>query len=127
MTLSGIIYADGGKYRISDQSVNAMFSDAIEVNALDFEVSPMTGAALPENVSGEKNPWVAWGLTFTASVGICGIHRLYLGTSTGVFIAYLCTIGGCGIVQTIDWIVLLIGAINDDISKYIDNPKLFMF
>lgn len=127
IVLTGFAYADGGKYKINDETVNQMFTNAPETNGFDFTVSPLTGNALPEQITGEKNPWVAWALTFTAGVGICGIHRLYLGTKTGVFIAYLCTAGGCGIVQTIDWVVLLIGAINKDISKYIDNSKLFMF
>jgi len=115
--------ADGGKYKITDEQVDAYFVNAEEITpSSDFEMF-----ASPNGEVAEKNPWVAWGLTFTASIGICGIHRLYLGTETMVFVAYLCTAGGCGIVQTIDWVVLLIGAINEDIGKYIDNPKLFMF
>ena len=61
------------------------------------------------------------------SFGICGIHRLYLGTEILTFVGYLCTIGGCGILQTVDWILLLIGAINDDIRKYENNSKFFMW
>jgi len=115
--------ADGGKYKITDEQVDAYFVNAEEINvSLDYNM-----LSNPDAKVAEKNPWVAWGLTFTASIGIAGIHRLYLGTKTGVFIAYLCTFCGCGIVQTIDWVVLLIGAINEDIGKYIDNDKLFMF
>ena len=44
---------------------------------------------------------------------------------TGV--GYILTCGGCGIVATVDWIVLLIGLINNDISKYVNNPKFFMW
>ncbi len=40
-------------------------------------------------------------------LGYLGIHRLYLNSGPGVFIFYLLTGGGCGILTTIDWWVLL--------------------
>jgi hypothetical protein len=42
--------------------------------------------------------------------------------------AYIFTCFGIfGIVPLVDWIVLLIGLVNDDISKYEDNDKFFMW
>ncbi len=119
------INVSANSYSINDNAVDQMFAQAeqVSVNQIaDFTILPSTQAQLSS-----KNPWVAWALTFTASLGVCGIHRLYLGSSTGIFILYFCTAGGCGIIQTVDWVVLLIGALNDDIGKYENNQKVFMW
>lgn len=112
-------------YVVNDFAIDQMFAQAEQVSfeqLSDFNTLPMPNAELSA-----KSPWVAWALTYTAAVGLCGFHRLYLGSSTGVFIFYLCTAGGCGIVQFVDWIVLLIGAIENNTSKYENNRKLFMW
>jgi hypothetical protein len=44
------------------------------------------------------------------------------------WVGYILTCGGIfGIVPFVDWIVLLIGLVEDDISKYVNNPKFFMW
>ena len=58
------------------------------------------------------------------TVGILGVHRFYLGTSTTTMIAYVLTFGGFGVITIIDIIQLIIA---DDISPFIDNPKFFMW
>ena len=51
-----------------------------------------------------------------------------MGTATLTGVGYILTLGGCGIVATVDWIVLLIALVNNEgISKYEDNPKFFMW
>ncbi len=112
-------------YSINDKAVDQMFAQAEQVSV--NQIADFTTLPSPQAQLSSKNPWVAWALTFTASLGVCGIHRLYLGSSTGIFILYFCTGGGCGIIQTVDWVVLLIGAINDDIRKYENNQKVFMW
>ncbi len=121
------IHVSANEYKVNDRAVDQMFANATSVSTTqiaDFSSLPTPQSELRRS---SKNAWVAWALTYTAAVGVCGIHRLYLGSNTGVFIAYLCTGGGCGIIQTVDWVVLLIGALNNDISKYEDNEKLFMW
>lgn len=118
--LAVTVFADGGKYKINDQDVDQMFSSATELVVSDAG-DLMNLTSIPE-INGEKNPWIAWIL--------CGTyfgHRIYLGTKTGVIIGYILTCGGCGILTSVDAIVLLIGAINDDISKYVDNSKFIMW
>lgn len=115
------IFAEAGKYRVNDENVQEMFLNA-EESDLMINNFISTNAQLSD-----KNGWVAWGLTYTVAIGICGVHRLYLGSGAGVFIGYLCTGGGCGILQTVDWILLLIGAINDDIDKYVGSKKFFLW
>ena len=59
-------------------------------------------------------------------LGGLGIHRLYLGTATMIWIGYILTCGGIfGVVPFVDFIVLIIH--NDDISEFVDNPKFFMW
>jgi TM2 domain-containing membrane protein YozV len=58
------------------------------------------------------------------SLGLFGVHRMYLGTELYVPIAYTFTIGG-GCVLWIADLVLLITA--KDITPYLNNPNMFMW
>ena len=59
-------------------------------------------------------------------LGGLGIHRFYLGTEVMTGIGYILTCGGIfGIVPLVDFIVLIINI--DNISKYVNNPKFFMW
>jgi TM2 domain-containing membrane protein YozV len=74
----------------------------------------------------EKDPVIAWLISFPG--GMLGLHRVYLGTSTKTVLLYIFTVGGVfGIVPMIDWILLLQGIQNGDISKYIGNRKFIMW
>jgi TM2 domain-containing membrane protein YozV len=109
------------KYRISDESVEALFATATDVtltSAVSFN-SFGTDAVLAE-----KNALVAILLDFF--LGGFAIHRVYLGGKPILVLGYLITCGGIfGIVPLIDLIVLAINF--DDISKYIGNSKFFMW
>jgi hypothetical protein len=117
--------ATANDYAINEVAVDQMFNQADEISTVDF--SELMTANAPNAQLGAKNAWVAWALTWTAYVGVCGVHRLYLGSSTGVFLVYLCTGGGCGVIQTVDWVLLLMGALDNDVSKYEDNTKVIMW
>lgn len=58
------------------------------------------------------------------TLGLFGMHRLYLGTDLMVPIAYTFTIGGGGILWIAD-LVLLITA--KDITPFMNNPNMFMW
>lgn len=115
-------------YHLDHSKVDQMFASAEVVDFFDVEALAPMGSV---NYGSEayfvqdKDPLIAFLLSWF--LGYLGIHRAYLGTSTGTVIGYILTLGGCGIVATIDWIVLLIGVINNDISQYVDNPKFFMW
>jgi len=121
--------AKAESYSIDDNAVEALLASAVE-NPLSIEAinaaipsSPMDAQA---TVRGGKNGWVAFALAFV--VGGLGIHRFYLGTKVMTGIGYILTCGGIfGIVPFVDWIVLLVGAIKNDISDYEDNSKFFMW
>ncbi len=127
---AGVFAANAGasSYYLDNASVDLMFEKAEQVDMFEMSsMSPLSTAATSTSMltANEKDPAIAFILAWF--VGPLGIHRAYLGTSTGTIIGYILTLGGCGIVAFVDWVVLLIGLINDDISKYVDNPSFFMW
>lgn len=122
-----ITITHASNYKLNDQSIENLFSKAQVINITQFgnELSlPLNNA--PTAQLSEKDPLIAFLLcTFLGSLGI---HRAYLGTETLVIVGYICTGGGCGIVTTVDWVMLLISVIKkEDIGKYTNNPKFFMW
>jgi len=115
-------------YHLDNAAIDDMFARAevVEFNHME-PMAPLADMGYENQAFFESNkdPLVAFLLSWF--LGYLGIHRAYLGTSTGTIIGYILTLGGCGIVATIDWIMLLIGLVNNDISQYIDNPKFFMW
>jgi TM2 domain. len=118
--------AFAGNYTVDEEKIDELFASASvvtfsEIPAVDFS------AETPAVLSAENpNPWVAWALTWV--VGCFGVHRMYLGSQDLMWLYYTITCGGIfGIVTTVDWVVLLIGAIENDITKYVNNPKFFMW
>lgn len=131
------------QYKLDDAKVDAMFASAqtLTIND-DANLIDLTSYGTTSNqatVSG-KNPIAT--LLLCAFLGWAGVHRIYLGTSTGVWIGYLaittCGVVGCFIIPifgaalgfvipAIDGLFLLIGLINNDISKYENNTKFFMW
>ena len=125
MSLS-FVQANTSTYRINHTSVDQMFASAEQLdlataeNMMGFsEASVFLGAQ-------DKDPVIAFILnTF---LGTFGIHRAYLGTSGTTIVAYILTMGGCGIVAFVDWIMLLISVVNEEsISQYVNNPSFFMW
>ncbi len=115
-------------YRLNEAAVDEMFAQAEPVDFLAMNtMAPLAGASPSSHamLQQQKQPAVAFVLAWF--LGPLGIHRAYLGTSTGTLIGYILTLGGCGIVAFVDWVVLLIAVVEDDISKYVDNPRFFMW
>jgi TM2 domain-containing membrane protein YozV len=65
---------------------------------------------------------IAIGLT--ASLGVFGVHRMYMGTDPKVPVFYTLSMGGGGILWLVDLSLLIY---HRDISPYIDNPHMFMW
>jgi TM2 domain-containing membrane protein YozV len=118
------------EYVINDLAVENLFA-SVEETQVSLELNAFSNTLIPQDkqmTMGSKNPWVAFALSLAFFiVPIGGIHRFYLGTKTLTGVGYIITLGGCGIVQFVDAVLLLIGAIENDISKYEDNPKFFMW
>lgn len=66
--------------------------------------------------------WVATGLN--VSLGLFGVHRLYLGTSTKVPVIYTFTLGGGGILMLSDLGVIIF---TKDLERFADNPRVLMW
>lgn len=119
-----VVQANVSSYYLDHAAIDQMFEQAEQVDMFAMNtMAPLAGTSAA--VVSEPDAAIAFILAWF--VGPLGIHRAYLGTSTGVIIAYILTLGGCGIVAFVDWVVLLIGLVNNDISKYIDNPSFFMW
>jgi TM2 domain-containing membrane protein YozV len=122
MALSISTVASAEKYRISDASVEALFSSSILVTQ-HLNLNPV-GVLTTAAVLKEKDALVAILLDFF--LGGLAIHRVYLGGKPILIFGYLITCGGIfGIVPLIDLIVLAINF--DDISKFVGNNKFFMW
>ena len=126
-------YADTQAYKLDDAKIDMMFEQSTDVTAnlmtgaADFSFASFAAPAASSATAavGDKSPVIAFILAFF--LGGLGIHRFYLGTKTMTGVGYILTCGGLGIVSLVDWVLLLIGTINDDIDKYVDNPKFFMW
>ncbi|MES2656854.1 MAG: TM2 domain-containing protein [Bacteroidota bacterium] len=126
MVIAGTSSAKAESYVINDEAVEAVFAAAVAAPiSVDYINAAPTVPTEQAKVTGGKNPWVAFALAFV--VGYLGVHRFYLGTAVLTGVGYILTCGGFGIVAFVDWIVLLVGAIEKDIDKYEDNTKFFMW
>ncbi|MDI9350172.1 MAG: TM2 domain-containing protein [Candidatus Symbiobacter sp.] len=63
------------------------------------------------NNNNEQKEWVVT-LLLCFFLGYLGVHRFYTG-HTGIGIAQLLTLGGCGIWTLIDFILILVGSFKD--------------
>lgn len=119
-------------YTVDDAAIEQVFAEAADVNAADVELFGSQMLMSPEmpmaNIQANytANPWGAWAICWF--LGEFGIHRHYMGTSKPMWLYYTLTCGGIfGVVVLVDWVVLLIGAIQNDISAYCNNDSFFMW
>ena len=126
MVIAGTTSVKAENYFVNDQAVEASFTaaDAAPMS-VDFISTNMINVPTEQAQVTGSNAWIAVVLCYF--VGTLGVHRFYLGTATMTGIGYILTCGGCGVVALVDWVVLLIGAFKNDISKYEDNTKFFMW
>lgn len=119
---------NGDAYTVDDNAIEQVFAQAGEVQMTDASfLTEMTGMETAAYESAASvNPWAAWAICWF--LGEFGIHRHYMGTSKPMWLYYTLTCGGIfGIVYAVDWVVLLVGAIQNDISEYCGNDKFIMW
>ncbi len=128
ITILSINATFANEFYINDFEIEALFESAeiaVPQNQLFNPLATINYIQSPYNLEGGDIPIVAFLLAFF--LGSIGVHRWYLGTSGGTVVGYLLTCGGCGIISLVDTILLLVGTIEDDVSKYVDNPRFIMW
>ena len=119
--------ASASSYSVNEQAIDQLFVNAVETSMISVNATDLSSLAtnVPTTVMAQqKDAIVAIVLDFF--LGGLGVHRFYLGTETLTGIGYILTCGGIfGIVPLIDFVVLIIDS--KDISKYVNNPKFFMW
>ena len=117
--------ASAANYEANDAAIDAAIENAVELNAFnlgDTTTVPM-GATY---VAMGNNDIVA--ILLTWFLGWAGIHRMYMGSTNWMWIPYLLTAGGFGIVVTLDLIFEIIGLVDGSgLGKYYDNPNILMW
>lgn len=116
--------ANAANYKVDNNAIDTLIENAEEVYTLD--VAAPAAANLPAVSQKEVKPVTALILNFF--LGGFGVHRHYMGTAPGMWALYTFTFGGIfGIVDLIDFIMLVIGTVDNNIAPYINNRKFFMW
>lgn len=102
------------KMRIQEIAGKVMFS---QVDENSYELRSLFKKSKGDNVR-------LTAIALNISLGLLGVHRLYLGTDVKIAAAYALTCGGGCILWLVD-LGLLIGT--KDITPFLDNPRLFMW
>ena len=116
--------ANAANYKVDDSAIDNIIENATEVVTLDVATAEAAGVCTL--ASADVQPVTA--LILNVFLGWCGIHRHYLGTAPFMWALYLFTAGGIfGIVDFVDFVMLIVGTVDNNITKYVGNRKFFMW
>ena len=107
---------------LSSQGAYAQVPTDRILGNLVFEQTDEGQLKLRERWANHENPRLV-AIALDLTLGLFGMHRLYLGTDVKVPVAYTLTFGGGGVLWLVD-LVLLISS--PDIESYKNNQHLFM-
>lgn len=119
------VSANAANYTVDDDAIDALMEASVEVSPIDLmPEAPVPAAA--SLASGSPSPVASFLLcTF---LGEFGVHRHYMGTRPWMWAIYVFTgFGIFGIVPFVDWVMLLIGLVDDNISQYVGNTRFIMW
>lgn len=127
-----------GNYTLNNEKIDAQFEQATEKSIIeiaedtDFSEADLSAfATSPTSINEMDKGTLAFIVLsvgyFVGVIPLFGIHRIVMGSSGKIALLYCVTLGGiCGVVPTIDWVVLLIRLINKEgAGSYLNNDKLF--
>ena len=117
--------ASAANYTIDEQSIDAMIEMAEEVSPAMMEAEGATAVSI--HLGNGAQPIVAFILALVPVTGWLAIHRMYMGTSILAVILNIFTGAGFGIVYVVDWVVLLIGVLDNNIGQYCNNGRWLMW
>ena len=119
--------ANAADYRLDESAIDAVIENAVAVSP--SSIMGEMNATMHSNASlsaGTVNSAAAIILNFF--LGGFGVHRHYMGTRPWMWAIYVFTgFGIFGIVPLVDWVMLLIGLVDDNISQYVGNTRFFMW
>ena len=119
------IAASAANYTIDEQSIDAMIEMAEEVTPAAMEAQGATDVTI--HLGNGAQPIVAFLLSIFPVTSWLAIHRMYMGTSILAVLLNIFTGAGFGVVYVIDWIVLLIGVLDNNIGQYCNNGRWWMW
>lgn len=128
VAFAAVSNVSAANYKLDNAKIDVLFETAQDANtsllAQSLNLDNRFADSELSSVKSEKTFVAA--LLLDIFLGGFGVHRFYLGTKVMTGIGYILTCGGIfGIIPLIDMIVLIVN--NDDISKYVDNSKFFMW
>jgi len=119
------IAASAANYTIDEQSIDAMIEMAEEVTPAAMEAQGATDVTI--HLGNGAQPIVAFLLSIFPVTSWLAIHRMYMGTSILAVILNIVTGAGFGVVYVIDWVMLLIGVLDNNIGQYCNNGRWWMW
>lgn len=121
------IAASAANYTVDGVFIDALIENAVEVTpaSMEAEAGDLYGTSL--KIGSAPKPVVALLFATIPFTNWLAVHRVYLGTSPFAMILHIVTLEGCGIVGFLDWVALLVGTVNDDISAYVNNGRWWMW
>lgn len=125
-----------GNYELDNAQIDKQIEQAQEISIVELTNTATSSIVAdynyaPTNISELDKGTLAFIVLsvgyFVGVIPLFGIHRIIMGSSPKIAVLYCVTLGGiCGVVPTIDWIVLLIRIINKEgAGSYMNNDKLF--
>lgn len=121
------IAASAANYSIDEQGIDAMIENAVEVTPMSMEASASDLQSPTIKFGGAPSPVIAFVLSLVPVTSWLAVHRMYMGTSALAVILNIVTGSGFGIVYVIDWVCLLMGVIDNNISQYCNNGRWLMW
>ncbi len=118
--------ASAANYSIDENAIDALIENATEVTPMTLEAAVPGATDASVKIGQAPQPVIACLLSFFAVTNWLAIHRMYLGTSALTVVLQIITGGGLGIVSVVDFVCLLIGVIDGNISQYCNNPHWWM-
>lgn len=121
------IAASASNYSINESAIDAMIESASEVTPMTLQESPSDIMASTIKIGAAPQPIIAFVLSVVPVTGWLAVHRMYMGTSPFAVILNIVTGGGFGVVYVVDWVVLLLGVLENNIKPYCNNGKWLMW
>jgi TM2 domain-containing membrane protein YozV len=117
--VSQIIFQD----RVINAADSVCFSEQVLVLKKDKRPSPLFHLFHARQKKNKK--LTAAILAFPLPFGIVGLHRIYLGSSPYVPVAYIASLGGAfGLLPLIDFCAILL---DKNTETFVNNKKVFMW